>query len=96
MVVCLARNNVHPESAHNALYEDVAGERVVMQPRTLPEAHAVFWTDNKIYHEVSDISPQSKEDGPAVRTVMLLHADAGFVLDGLKNRNNTLPGRNAK
>ena len=93
MIVCLERKNVHPKSAKNALYEDVMGDRVVMYPRALQEAEAVFWRDNEVYHEVSHIAPLCKEDGPAIRTVMLLHADSSYAIDGRKNERNKLPGR---
>ena len=93
MIVCLERKNVHPKSAKNALYEDVAGDRVVMRPRALQAAEAIFWKDNEIYHAVSHIAPLCMEDGPAIRTVMLLHADSSYLIDGRKNERNKLPGR---
>ena len=94
MIVCLERKNVMEGTATNTLYEDVKGERIVMGPQTLEEAEAVFWIDSAIYHDVTNISPKFKENGPAVRTVLLLHADASFLLDGIKNEKNNLPGRN--
>jgi len=91
MVLCLERKNV--DGAENLLYKDVYGKYPLIPPTVLEEGEAIFWNDNRVYHGVTPMSPENPDKGPAVRTVMLLHANSDYLLDGRKNEKNTLPGR---
>ena len=88
MILCLERKNC--TGAKNTLFADRHGHQMIMPPTILQKGEALFWKDGKIYHDVSFIRCHDVNKGPAVRTVMLLHAHAVCYLDGTHNPNNKL------
>lgn len=88
MILCLERKNC--QGAFNSFYADKEGWDCLMKPRILREGKAVFWKDNKIYHSVSNLCPTNIDAGPAIRTVMILHADGDMFLHGRLNKRNSL------
>ncbi len=87
-IVCLQRKNV--SGACTELYEDIRGEHPLLQDKFLQPGDGLFFRDNQVYHSVTPISPKNPEEGPALRTVMLMHTDSAYLLDGLANKNNAL------
>ena len=87
-LVCLERKNV--SGAWSELYEDIRGERPILQDKILQPGDALWFRDNQVYHNVTSISPKDPEQGPALRTMLLMHTDAAYLMDGLENKNNNL------
>ena len=86
-LICLKRENIN--GAENSIHYDLAGARNVLEPFVLKEGHILFWRDNKVYHYVNPASLVNREK-QGVRTMILLHYPAIFVVTGETNTNNTL------
>ena len=94
MIICLKRKNV--KGASNELFYDIDGRYPLMKPTTLTPGDAVIWRDNEVYHNVTPMMPENPDKGPGLRTVLLLHANSNYLLDGLKNPTNDLVLTNTK
>ena len=88
MLLCLQRDNV--ENARSSVFEDVDGERRIVDRHVLREGHALFWKDNEIYHYVEPAKLADKSRSGR-RTVMIAHYPAMMYVTGKPNPNNTLP-----
>ncbi|PZD72570.1 hypothetical protein C1752_03405 [Acaryochloris thomasi RCC1774] len=91
MLVCLQRDNI--KGAANAIYADLEGQRLLINPFILNEGHAMLWHDNQVFHSVqpAQIADLGREGS---RTVLIAHYPAVQYLRGTVNPNNTL-GSNA-
>ena len=87
-IVCLERKNVL--GACTEIYEDIRGEHPLLQDKFLQPGDGLLFRDNQVYHNVTPISPKNPEQGPALRTVLLMHTDSSYLLDGVANKNNNL------
>lgn len=87
-LVCLERKNA--SGACTEVYEDIRGERPLLQDKILRPGDALWFRDNQVYHNVTPISPKDPSEGPALRTMLLMHTDAAYLMDGLENKNNDL------
>lgn len=92
MLVCIDRENV--SGAENCLFEDLKGEKAVLNETILEEGDALMFRDNDIYHYVSDVKPVDKTKD-MVRTMLIAHYPANYLLYGADNPNNHLTAAKA-
>ena len=90
-LVCLERKNA--SGACTEIHKDIRGEHPLLQDKILQPGDALWFRDNQVYHNVTPISPKDPEQGPALRTMLLMHTDSAYVLDGLENKNSILYSR---
>lgn len=91
-MLIISRKNV--KGAVSGVYADLDGRKPLMQ-QVLDPGAAVYWRDNSIYHDVSDICLTN----PSVageRTVMIIHTDAQYFLTGDTNIGNNLGTNSAE
>ena len=86
-LVCLKRENIN--GCENSIHYDLAGNKNVLDPFVLEEGNVLYWKDNKVYHYVNPAS-LINTDKEGIRTMILLHYPAIFVVTGETNTNNTL------
>ena len=89
-MLIISRKNVN--GAVSGIYADLDGKQPLMKKQLEPGA-TIFWRDNSIFHDVSDICLKDASK-PGERTVMIIHTDARCLLCGNSNSNNSL-GTNA-